>query len=654
MLPQKNEILIDPLEELERRVKMALETYSNVHRGSGHFSLITTELYEQARSIILSYLKLDKSKYIIIFCTPLQVEALKTQVKPLDYKLITSEEIGLPIGLQAMAVKKKALSKGTPFQTGGSVVKIVSPNSVVWADAPQKFEAGTPSVINAITFAIALKIMSKLGIDCFNRQSKSNSSNFSIEDIYRDELSEYSGAHLLAELRKQLIGYALTVPTAGSEKPFINLDNAASTPTFFPIYNTVCKIWKESKENYPGIIREVKKIVAGFLGASLEKYDVIFTGNTTEALNITARFIQNECKENPDFVILNTLLEHNSNELPWRYISGASLIRLSVDDDGFINLDELESILIKYNKECIYGGKRIRIVAISGASNVLGTFNDIEAISKIAHKYSARILIDGAQVAAHRNVSIDKCGIDYFVFSGHKVYAPFGSGVLLIKKEYISADDSELQRIRTSGEENVAGIAALGKAIELLQRIGIDVIEKAEKKLVHRLLKGFSEIPDIEIFGIKDLNSKKINQRGGVISFCMKNIPHNLAAKELAEQGGIGVRTGCFCTHLLVKHLLNINSAVNFSAKAGFVLLPKLTRIFLPGIVRVSFGIENTEDDVDVLIKILKKIANKQISPVNKLLALNRNGTPFLPGTNEQKQMQEHLKTHIQKVYSFH
>lgn len=651
MLPQKNEILVDPFEELERRVKSALETYSNVHRGSGHYSLITTELYEQARSIILDYLKLDKRKYIIIFCTPLQVEALKMQIKPLDYKLITCEEIGLPIGLRAIAVKKKALSKGTPFQTGGSVVKIVSPNSVVWADAPQKFEAGTPSVINAITLAIALRITEEFGIDCFNRQSESN---FSIEEIYEDELWEYSGEQLLNELRKQLIGYALTVPIAGSEKPFINLDNAASTPTFFPIYNTVCKIWKEPKENYPDIIREVKKIVAGFLGVSLEKYDVIFTGNTTEALNITARFIQNECKENSDFVILNTLLEHNSNELPWRYISGASLIRLSIDDDGFINPDELESILIKYNKECIYGKKRVQIIAISGASNVLGTFNDIEAISKIAHKYNARILVDGAQVIAHRNVNMDKCGIDYFVFSGHKLYAPFGSGVLLIKKEYINADDSELQKIRTSGEENVAGIAALGKAIELLQRIGIDVIEEAEKNLVHRLLKGFSEIPNIEIFGIKDLNSKKINQRGGVVSFCLKNIPHNLAAKELAEQGGIGVRTGCFCTHLLVKHLLNINSAVNFSTKVGFILLPKLTRIFLPGIVRVSFGIENTENDVDVLIKVLKKIANKQISPVNKLLALNRNGTPFLPETIEQKQIEEHLKTRIQKVYSFH
>jgi len=647
-----NEVPVQAFDELERGVIAALKTYSNVHRGSGHYSLITTELFERARGIILEYLGLDTAEYIVIFCTPYQAKMFTAQLKPANYQVISSREIGLPVGMRVMAVKKNALPKGIPFQTGGSVVKIVTPDSVIWADAPQKFEAGTPCVINAIAFAIALRIRRELGSDCFRLH---DDAIFSITGILQqDELSEYSGAQLLAILKKQLIGYDLHVPTAEGEKPFINLDNAASTPTFFPVWNVVSKIWRQSEKVHAEIIREVRKILAVFLGASLEKYDAIFTCNTTEALNIAARFIQNEYRNDSGFVILNTLLEHNSNELPWRYISGASLIRLSVDNEGFVNLDELELILRKYNQECIYGKKRIRIVAISGASNVLGTFNDIQAISRIAHKYDARILVDGAQVVAHRSVNMDEWGIDYLAFSGHKVYAPFGSGALLVRKEHLHINHSELERIRTSGEENIAGIAALGKAITLLQQIGMDVIEAREKSLVHRLLKGLSGIHGIEIFGIRDPDSKKLPQMGGVVSFCLKSVPHNLIAKELAEQGGIGVRNGCFCTHLLVRHLLGIHPASAFGAKMGFMLLPRITRTFLPGLVRLSFGLENDNNDVDRLIKVLEKIVSLPLSIINRLLALNRNGTLFLSRTRVQKQMEEFLETRVQKVYSLH
>jgi selenocysteine lyase/cysteine desulfurase len=329
----------------------------------------------------------------------------------------------------------------------------------------------------------------------------------------------------------------------------------------------------------------VKKILTVFLGAGNEKYELIFTCNTTEALNIAARLVQNEFNNDDGFVILNTLLEHNSNELPWRYVPGASLIRLPADDEGLVNLDELEFILKKYNQDGVFGKKRIRIVAVTGASNVLGTINDIKAISRIAHKYNAHVLVDGAQAAAHRNVNIDEWDIDYFAFSGHKVYAPFGSGALLVRKEFINIEHSELEKIKNSGEENAAGIAALGKAVTFLQRIGMDVIEEMEKALVHRLLKKLSEIQGIEIFGIKNPDSKKLHQKGGIVSFSLENIPHNLAAKKLAEQGGIGVRNGCFCAHLLVKHLLNINPVRAFAANVSMMLFPGLTTVFLPGLV---------------------------------------------------------------------
>ena len=231
------------------------------------------------------------------------------------------------------------------------------------------------------------------------------------------------------------------------------------------------------------IIQEVKSICAEVLGAPLADYDVIFTSNTTEAINLVAESLGNESEPGIEPVVLNTLLEHNSNELPWRTVPGASLIRLPVDAEGFVDLNELEALLRAYNQEGRHGKKRIKLVAVSGASNVLGTFNDLAEISRIVHRYGARLLVDAAQLVAHRKVEMEGCGIDYLAFSAHKVYAPFGTGVLVARKGLLNFSPAELEQIRSSGEENVGGIAALGKALVLLQRIGLDVIQEEEQAL---------------------------------------------------------------------------------------------------------------------------------------------------------------------------
>ncbi len=637
-------------EELERGVEAALETYANVHRGTGHCSMVSTALYEHARDVVLEYLGLEKREYVVVFCTGRISDQLEAQLNYENYHLISSRDFGLPLGLRALAIRKKALPKGLPLQTGGDVVKMVSPNSVIWADAPHRFEAGTPSIINAISFARALKVKQQFEMGCLEKREDDILSASQI--LYRDGLSGYSGMQLLTELRKTLIGHDLHVPTAEGEKAVVNFDNGASTPTFSPIWKTVCQTWRQSEKVHLDIVREVKKILAGFVGACLSTYDTLFTCNTTEALNIAARLIQDEYKDDSELVILNTLLEHNSNELPWRYIPGASLIKTPVDDKGFVNLSELEWLLQKYNRDAVFGKKRIRIVAISGASNALGTINDIRAISGIAHKYGARILVDAAQLIAHHKIDMEASGIDYLAFSGHKAYAPFGSGALIVRKEYLHLNSFELKKLKASGEENVVGIAALGKAMTLLQRVGMDVIRNKEKALERRLLDGLSNIQDIEVFGINDANSKQFDQKGGVVSFSFKGTPHNLAAKELAEYGGIGVRNGCFCAHLLVKHLLKIHPARAFSANISLVVLPVLTSYLLPGIVRVSFGLENTDSEVDRLIKVLERINNTPRSIMNRLLAFTSNGTPFLDRTDVQKQMEAFLDTRMKKVYS--
>ena len=344
-------------------------------------------------------------------------------------------------------------------------------------------------------------------------------------------------------------------------------------------------------------------------------YDVIFTSNTTEAINLAAESLRNESEPGIEPVVLNTLLEHNSNELPWRMVPGFSLIRLPVDAEGFVDLNELETLLCAYNQKGQHGKKRIKLVAVSGASNVLGVFNNLAEISRIVHRYGARLLVDAAQLVAHRKVEMEGCGIDYLAFSAHKVYAPFGTGVLVVRKGLLHFSPAELELIQSSGEENVGGIAALGKALVLLQRIGLDVIQEEEQALTGRALRGLAQIPGLKIYGIKDPDSPRFAQKGGVIVFRLKGIMANRVAKELAERGGIGVRSGCHCAHLLIKHLLNIPPLLEQFQGLILTLFPQVA---LPGLTRVSLGIENSEEDVDTLIHVLGKIARQPRTGANR------------------------------------
>jgi selenocysteine lyase/cysteine desulfurase len=596
--------------ELERGVQAALETYSNVHRGSGHNSMASTHLFEQARDIVLEYLGLNKSQYTVIFCTPRRAETLKAHLKAGSYQCLSSQDVGLPLGIRALAVKRRALPKGIPFQTGGGTARLVSPGWVIWAHAPDRFEAGTPAIVSIIAFAKALQLSQRFGKGVLQDAAAETCSATDI--LHRDELEKYSGQALLEELRKTLIGRGVRVPTLQGEKTFINLDNGASTPTFAPIWNAVRQTWRQPRQVRQEIVHEVKSICAGLLGAPLASYDVIFTSNTTEAINLVAESLSRESEP----VILNTLLEHNSNELPWRMIPGASLVRLPVDAEGFIDLNEMETVLRTYNQEGRHGTKRIKLVAVSGASNVLGVFNDLAAISRIVHLYGAKLLVDGAQLVAHRKVEMEKCGIDYLAFSAHKAYAPFGSGVLVARKGQLNFSPDELDLIQTSGEENTGGIAALGKAFVLLQRIGLDVIQEEEQSLTRQTLLGLAQIPGLTIYGIKNPDSPRFAQKGGVIVFSLKQYMPNRVAKELAEQGGIGVRYGCHCAHLLIKHLLDVGP---FLERFQGLLLTVLPQIALPGVVRVSLGIENSQEEIDTLIHVLGIIAQQAASTHNGL-----------------------------------
>ena len=328
-----------------------------------------------------------------------------------------------------------------------------------------------------------------------------------------------------------------------------------------------------------------------YLAPHLDVYDLIFTSNTTEAINLAAESLSRETDQGTEPVVLSTLLEHSSNDLPWRMVSRYPLIRLSVDVDGFVDLTELDKLICEYNQKELYGKKRIKIVAISGASNVLGIHNDLAEISRIVHRYGAHLLVDAAQLVAHRKVDMEGCGIDYLAFSAHKVYAPFGCGVLMVKKGLLNFSSAELDLIKSSGEENAGGIAALGKSLLLLQRIGMDLIQEKEQALTSRALRGLAQVPGLTIYGMKDPDSPRFAQKGGIIVFNLKGIMAPQVAKELAERGGIGVRYGCHCAHILIKHLVGVPPLLERFQGLLLTLFPKLR---LPGVVRVSFGIENS------------------------------------------------------------
>jgi len=218
------------------------------------------------------------------------------------------------------------------------------------------------------------------------------------------------------------------------------------------------------------------------------------------------------------------------------------------------------------------------------------------------------MLVDGAQLVAHRKVDMKEWGIDYLAFSAHKLYAPFGTGVLLAGKGMLDFSSAELDLIRSSGEENAGGIAALGKAIVLLRRIGMDLIIKDEQALTAHALRGLAQIPGLTIYGIRDPNSPRFAQKVGVIPFTLKGMLSTRVARELAEQGGIGIRCGCHCAHILVKHLVGVPPGLEWIQRVIAILIPRLS---FPGLARVSIGIGNSESDIDILVQTLGRIVWK-------------------------------------------
>ncbi len=454
----------------------------------------------------------------------------------------------------------------------------------------------------------------------------------------------------LSSVRNEIIGIDAEVTLLdGTTRRYINFDNASTTPCLRPVLDRVSHFlrWYGSVGRGAGFksevstqaIEEARRIVASFVGADLEAHTVLFTKNTTEAINKLAhRF-----PFTPNNVVLCSMMEHHSNDLPWR--AAAQVERAAIDREGRIDLDHLKQQL-----QSLQG--QVRLVVVTGGSNVTGHINPIHDIAALAHAAGAQILVDAAQLAAHRPIAMGPPGgarsIDYLAFCAHKMYAPFGVGVLVGLKEaflqdnldcvgggtvdLVTAEDvqwSGLPNKEEAGTPNAVGIVALAEAIRCLQQIDLERVAKHEARLTAHLLQGLRNIEGIRIYGDDDPNLAA--GRLGVVSIAVEGVPHQLVAAILAAEGGIGVRTGLFCAHPYVLELLDCGE--DELARLRQDLVSGIRERF-PGLTRVSLGLYNSEWEIDVLLKLLGKITSR--SYAGQYEQDSRSGTFYVAGCTMQ------------------
>jgi len=304
-------------------------------------------------------------------------------------------------------------------------------------------------------------------------------------------------------------------------------------------------------------------------------------------------------------------MEHHSNLLPWKYKFTTDYIE--VDSIGRLCLEDLEF------KLKLYKGK-VGLVAVTGASNVTGYINPIYDIAKICHKYGAKILVDGAQLIPHSQFDMKPIDspehIDYIAFSAHKMYAPFGTGVLVAPKEtfekgfseqigggtikFVSIKDTiwaDPPEKEEAGTPNLMGVVALSTSIKILQDLNMRSIEEYERNLTKYALDLLKDIPELILYD--DMNAE---EKVSIVSFNMEGLKHNELAAILAREGGIAVRNGCFCAQPYIQRLLKMSD----EDMKKYMNDESLLR---PGLVRISFGLYNDHNEIYLLAYLLKEIS---------------------------------------------
>jgi selenocysteine lyase/cysteine desulfurase len=428
-----------------------------------------------------------------------------------------------------------------------------------------------------------------------------------------------------AEFRRQVVGVDTMVPVAGGgERPFVNLDHAASTPPFVQVLDAVTRLapWYGSVHRGAGFkarlsswaFEQAREQVHRFVGADPASDVTLFTRNTTEAINHLAARLP----LGPDSVVLVTGMEHHSNDLPWRRV--ARVVHVDVTGDGLVDEADLQRKLREHRES-------VRLLAVTGASNVTGLVNPIHRYARWAHAAGAEIVVDAAQLIAHRPIDMHagepEEHLDYLAFSGHKMYAPFGVGVLVGARRaladgvpYLAGGGAVLVVDRTdvvwtdlpdreeAGTPCVIGAVALAAAIEVYQALGWSRIQHHEAAVTAYARRRLAEVPGLKLYG--GTERVPVPDRLGVFAFNVGALPHELVAAILSHEWAIGTRSGCFCAHPYMQQLLGLDAEWSGRAREA---LGRGDRSELPGAVRASFGLATTCEEVDALITALTAIA---------------------------------------------
>ncbi len=435
----------------------------------------------------------------------------------------------------------------------------------------------------------------------------------------------------ISEFRTLFCGMDTPVPTlSGKTVPYVNLDNAASTPAlrhvqdcvnrFLTYYSSVHRGTGFKSQISTHAYETARSQMLNFVGADPQTHICIFGKNTTEAINKLARRFPFSEKQN---IVLVSQMEHHSNDLPWRAV--ANVIHVRLLPDGRLDESHFEELLRKYTHQ-------IALVAISGASNVTGYINPIHRLAEKAHATGAQIMVDCAQLAPHRKVDMrpldDPAHLDYITLSAHKMYAPFGSGALIGRRDTFEQGEPDLRgggqveivttrqvvwsappEREEAGSPNTVGAVAMAAAAAQLEKIGMQTVAAHEAELTAYALQRLQSIPGIHIYG--DKQPDYADRRLGVIPINLPGISHFLVAAILGYEYGIGVRNGCFCAHPYLLHLLGFSEEQAEQIRRQMI---SGDRRNAPGMVRISFGLYNSPADIDRLIEALQAIKKGEYS----------------------------------------
>ena len=381
-----------------------------------------------------------------------------------------------------------------------------------------------------------------------------------------------------------------------NDEPLVYLDNAATTQKPLKVLAAIKDYYENDNANiHRGVhtlaeratekYEAAREKVRHFINAKSTK-EVLFTRGTTTSINWVAQFAGQILKTGDEIVI--SIMEHHSNIVPWQEVAKktGAILKFVYLKDGQLDMDDLRKKITNQTK----------FVSIAHVSNVLGTINPVEEITKIAHEHGAYMAVDGAQSTPHMAIDLQKMDVDFFAFSGHKMMGPTGIGVLYGKEELLNQFEpvefggemidfvyeshstwTELPWKFEAGTPNIAGAIALGAAIDYIQELGIDQIHQHEIELIDYLMPKLQEIEGLKIYGPKD-NVK----RGGLIAFNIEGLhPHDVATA--LDMEGVAVRAGHHCAQPLLNYLET------------------------PATARASFYLYNTKADCDKLVEALKK-----------------------------------------------